>query len=152
MIFVGLFTLAFIISLAAPGTSKVSIQIHDTHLVLHKASLAILILGALTFFVFLVRAAVKKFGSVGANVGLIIGLVLLCFITYRIIDLQKIYLNEISAPEDEWMLDKDQFISDMKTRISWTWRIFGLWIICVLILTLWTIRLWWGQRYTARVS
>jgi hypothetical protein len=139
IIFLGLLTLTFFVWLFAVGESAIDIQLHDTYFVLDNTSLAVLILGPLTFLIFLARGLATKFKSIGANAGLIVGLILLALITYGIIELQKSYLTEIMRLDTEEMPASAQSIVDMETKINWTWSLMGLWIMGIILLTAKTI-------------
>jgi hypothetical protein len=89
IIFIGLLFLALIILLLTIGQSTIDIQLHDTYFVLDKISLIILIIGPLTFVIFLARGLTTKFKAVLANIGLIIGLILVALITFYIVRLQQ---------------------------------------------------------------
>jgi hypothetical protein len=143
-IFLGLLTLTLIVWLLTLRQSEVDIQLHDTYYVFDRTSLIILILGPLTFLIFLARGLTSKFRSIGANVGLFIGLILVALITYRIIEFQKSYLAEIQNLECEGLTER-QFIIDMKSKSNWTWGLFSLWIIGSLLLALQTIKIWKGK-------
>jgi hypothetical protein len=143
-IFLGLLTLTLIVWLLTLRQSEVDIQLHDTYYVFDRTSLIILILGPLTFLIFLARGLTSKFRSIGANVALFIGLILVALITYRIIEFQKSYLAEIQNLECEGLTER-QFIIDMKSKSNWTWGLFSLWIIGSLLLALQTIKIWKGK-------
>ena len=76
IILAGLLILVWIIVAIYVGNTALDIQLHDTYFVLDNISLTILIVGPLTFLIFLARALATKFKSIGSNVGLIIGLIL----------------------------------------------------------------------------
>ena len=61
IIFFGLLTLSFIIWQIIHGNGAIDIQLHDTYFVLDKTSLTILIMGPLTFLIFLARGLTRKF-------------------------------------------------------------------------------------------
>jgi hypothetical protein len=150
-IFLGLLALTFFVWLVVMGQSAIDIQLHDTYFVLDKTALAMLILGPLTFLIFLARALTTKFKSIGANAGLIVGLILLALITYKIIELQKSYLAEIERLDSEGIQQSGQFILDRKSKIGWTWGLFGLLTTGIILLTAQTItirRLRRGDRQT----
>lgn len=80
-----LLIVAWIIAVAYVGNTALDIQLHDTYFVIDKISLTILIVGPLTFLIFLARALAAKFKTIGANVGLIIGLILVTLIIYTLL-------------------------------------------------------------------
>ena len=142
IIFLGLLTLSFIIWQLILGNSAIDIQLHDTYFVLDKPSITILIIGPLTFLIFLARGLTRKFSSIGTNAGLIIGLIIIAFITHRIIELQKSYLNLMIGLVEEGQSDKGQFVEDVTNKISWTWGLFGLWTTALIFLAMRTVKIW----------
>ena len=121
------------------GTT-VEIQMHDTYFVIDKVSMLVLILGPLTFLIFLVRGLIRKFKSIATNIGLVIGLMLISLITYRIIDLQESYINEVKRLDNKDL--PDGFYPDMKNRINWGWNIFALCTTGIIALGIKTVKLW----------
>ena len=142
IIFIGLLVLTSIVLLLTIGQSTIDIQLHDTYFVLDKLSLTILIIGPLTFLIFLTRGLTKKFKTKGTNIGLIIGLILVVVITFYVVRLQQSYLSEMMRLDDEGMPDRGQFVVDAKNRINWTWGLLCFWIMGLLLLTLKTIKIW----------
>jgi hypothetical protein len=142
IIFVGLLGITLIALLLTAGQSTVDIQLHDTYFVIDKISMTVLIIGPLTFLIFLARALTRKFKTKGSNIGLIIGLILVAVITLYVIRLQQSHLSEIMRLDDEGLPDRGQFKVDTKNRINWTWGLFGVWIMGLLLLTLRTIKIW----------
>jgi hypothetical protein len=142
IIFLVLLSLAFVFLVATVGQSTIDIQLHDTYFVLDKISMTILVLGPLTFIIFLARGLASKFKSIGSNTGLIIGLALVTLIAYQNIALLNSELDQIKRLEDEGLPDKGQFIADIKSNINWTWGLFSLLTIGVIILTVQTIKIW----------
>jgi hypothetical protein len=146
-IFIGLVTLTFVLWLLTLGQSTIDIQLHDTYFVLDKVSMIVLILGPLTFSIFLARGLTRKFKSFSANTGLIIGLILIALITYRIIELEKSYLNQVKGLDDNGLPDR---VVDMESKIKWTWGLFSLWIGGIILLTAQTIKIrkeWYGSQH-----
>jgi hypothetical protein len=137
-IFIGLVTLTFVLWLLTLGQSTIDIQLHDTYFVLDKVSMIVLILGPLTFSIFLARGLTRKFKSFSANTGLIIGLILIALITYRIIELEKSYLNQVKGLDDNGLPDR---VVDIESKIKWTWGLFSLWIGGIILLTVQTIKI-----------
>jgi hypothetical protein len=149
VILLGLLFLGLIIWILTPGQSTIDLQFHDTYFIIDKISITILILGPLTMLIFLARGLMRKFKSIGANAGLIIGLILVSLITYRVVEIQMNYLNEIKRLDDEGLPDRGQFYLDIKNSINWTWGLFGLWIAIVMILGIQTVRLlkeWYASQ------
>ena len=121
--------MASIILLLTIGQSTIDIQLHDTYFVLDKISLTVLIIGPLTFLIFLTRGLTRKFKTKGTNIGLIIGLLLVAVITFYVVRLQQGYLSEIMRLDDERLPDRGQVIVHAKNRINWTWGVFGFWVM-----------------------
>lgn len=142
IIFIGLLILTSVVLLLTAGQSTIDIQLHDTYFVLDKISLTVLIIGPLTFLIFLARGLTRKFKTKGTNIGLIIGLILIALITYQVVRLQQSYLNEMMKLDDEGLPDRGQFIVEAKNKINFTWGLFGLWTIGFSLLTLRTIKIW----------
>jgi len=142
IIFIGFLVLTSIVLLLTIGQSTIDIQLHDTYFVLDKISLTILIIGPLTFMIFLTRGLTRKFKTKGTNIGLIIGLILVAVITFYVVRLQQSYLSEMMRPDNEGLPDRGQFIVETKNRINWTWGLFGFWAMGLLLLTLRTIKIW----------
>lgn len=147
IIFLGLAGIGVIALLLTAGQSTVDIQLYDTYFVIDKISMTVLIIGPLTFSTFLARALTRNFKARGSNIGLMIGLVLVAIITFYIIRLQQSHLSEIMRPDHEGTSDRGQFIADAKSRINWTWGLFGFWAMGLLLLTLRTIKIW-REGYT----
>lgn len=140
-IFLGLLTLCLAVLLFTAGQSTVDIQLHDTYFVLDKISLTVLIIGPLTFLIFLARALTKNFKTSATNIGLIIGLALVALITYQAVRLQTSYVSEMIKLDHEALPDRDNYIADAENKIKWTWALFGLWTVVLLILAVRTIRI-----------
>jgi energy-coupling factor transporter transmembrane protein EcfT len=102
--------------------------------------MAVLILGPLTFLIFLTRALAKRFKSVGANTGLLIGLILVALITYYVGELQKSYLDGLKKLSDENLPNRGQMYADIENRISWAWRVLLFWLVSAVLLSTGTIR------------
>jgi len=142
IIFIALLILTLIVLLLTVGQNGIDIQFHDTYFVVDKIALVALIVGPLSFLIFLARGLTKKFRTRGPNIGLIIGLLLVALITYCIIEFQQHYLDEIRRLDDEGLPDRGQFVAAVKNKINWSWRILGLWIIGLLLLTFRTVAIW----------
>lgn len=142
LLFAGLLILALIIGLFVVGQTALDIQLHDTCFMIDNISLAIVIVGPLTLLVFLARGLTRKFKTIGTNVGLAIGLILVAFITYHIIQLQHSYLTSMMQLDDEGLPDRGQFKADSKRRINWSWAIFSLWVTALILLIFRTMRIW----------
>jgi hypothetical protein len=139
--FFGLLLVAVVIFVMTIGQSTIDIQLHDTYFVADRIDLIMLIVGPVTFLIFLASAIARQFKSRGANAGLIVGLAFLAMITFRIIQLQEGYLDAIKNLQDDAMPDRGEFYVRMRTRINWCWALFGLWITAILIVGTRTVRL-----------
>lgn len=146
IIFAGLLTLLSIVLLLTADQSTIDFQLHDTYFVLDKISMTVLIAGPLMFLIFLIRGLMRRFKAPGANVGLIIGLILIVFITYRVIWLQESFLKEMMGLDDEGVPDSGSFIADAKNKIRWAWGLLGLWATGLLILTYRTVKVWKSEK------
>jgi hypothetical protein len=140
-------TLSLVVLLLMAGQSTIDIQLHDTYFVLDEIPLTVLIVGPLTFLIFLVRALSRKFKTKGANIGLIIGLILVAFITFYTIRIQQGYWSEAMRLDEKSFPNREQFMADTAKGINWAWAVFGLWILGLLLLTFKTINIW-NQGYS----
>jgi hypothetical protein len=147
VIFIGLLILSSIILLLTAGQSAIDIQLHDTYFVFDKISLTVLIIGPLTFLIFLARGLTTKFNAMGTNIGLIVGLILNALITYQIVRLQQSYLNEVML-NNEGSPGSQQLIIDANNKLRWTWGLFVLWVTGLLLLTFRNIQIWKGEYRT----
>jgi len=80
--------------------STIDIQLHDTYFVLDKLTFAVLILGPITILIFLPLAAVRNFKSVGTNIALIFGLMLVAVICYSVAEFQASDVNPVNSLGD----------------------------------------------------
>ncbi|MBL0742348.1 hypothetical protein [Chryseolinea lacunae] len=128
----------FVVWLATRGHEPISIQAHDTYYIVDKTSLVALILSPITVVIFLVRAGMHRFKLIGANVGLIIGLILFALVTYAWVEVLKGDLNIAKATVDVYSMG---FVSHTKAKINLTWALFGFWTMCIGLLSLQTVRL-----------
>jgi hypothetical protein len=87
IIFAVLLLLVLVVWMLTLEQSVIDIQLHDTYFVIDKVSMAVLILGPFSFLIFLARAVALRFRSIGANIELLIGLILVALITYNVIKL-----------------------------------------------------------------
>jgi hypothetical protein len=71
---------ALVIWLFNTHDTVIDIQLHDTYYVIDKLALILFTIGPITFLIFLVRASIKRFRSIAANAGLIIGTIMISFI------------------------------------------------------------------------
>ena len=142
IIFLAIVTISLVALFLTAGQSAIDIQLHDTYFVIDKISMTLLIIGPLTFLIFLTRALTRKFKARGPNIGLMIGLLLVAVITFYVVPLQESYLNEMMALDDEGLRDRGQFIAETKHAVNWTWGLFGVWAVGRLLLSLRTLKIW----------
>jgi len=88
IIFLTLVMLTAAILMFTVNQTSIDIQLHDTYFVLDRMTLAVLILGPMTILIFLPLAAMRKFKSMGTNIALIFGLMLVAVICYSVAELQ----------------------------------------------------------------
>jgi hypothetical protein len=93
LILIGLIVLVFIILVSTPRQSRIEVQLYvDSFVfVVDRVSMTVLILGPPIFLIFLIRALISRFKSTTTNIGFIIGLILVCMITYRLIEIQHAF-------------------------------------------------------------
>jgi len=142
IIFIGLLFMTAVVLLLTVGQSTIDIQLHDTYFVLDKISIAVLIIGPLTFLIFLAGGLTRRFKTKGTNIGLIIGLILVALITFYVVRLQQNYLSEVIRLVGEELPDKRKFTLEANNRIYWTWGLFGFWTTGLVLLTVRTIKIW----------
>jgi hypothetical protein len=150
IIFAALLILTWVIVVIYIGNTALDIQLHDTYFVIDNLSLTILIVGPLIFLIFLTRALRRKFRTIGPNAGLAIGLILVAFITFSVIQLQQSFITSITGLDEESLPGQGQFMADSKRRITWTWALFGFWVAALALLIFRTIRIWKERRGVAR--
>jgi len=146
IIFLAVIIVGVLVSLLAAGSSPLDLQLHDTYFIIDKVSLMLLIIGPLTFLIFLVRGVGGKFKRNGANLGLIVGLILMAIITYNVARLQQIYLNQVITLDEDGKLSHAQSIVDAKSAITSTWGMFCLCLIGLCLLTARTFEVWKARR------
>lgn len=142
IIFLGVVFFSLVALLLTAGQSSIEIQLHDTYFVIDKISMTVLIVGPLTFLIFLARGFRSKFKTKGTNVGLIIGLILVSVITFYVVRIQQSYLSEALRLDRESFPQREQFIANTTIKINWTWGLLGIWCMGLLLLTFRTIRIW----------
>lgn len=142
IILIGLLVFAVLLFGFTIGQSSVDIRFHDTYLVVDKKHLTMLIVGLLTFLIFLARGLTRNFKTLGTNFGLIIGLILVAITTYYIIQIQQSYLSEILKLDNAGHPDLLQMSEDVKKWINLSWVLFGLWMLGIVLLTIRSIRIW----------
>ncbi len=135
IIFIALLVPAAIVFATTSGQSVIDIQLHDTYFVLDKTTAAVLMIGPPMFLIFFIRALIQKFKTIGPNVGLMMGLIILASITYRAVLLEQSDLHELMRTADE------QQIADHKITVNWALGVFGLWTAIFLLLAYRTIKI-----------
>ena len=133
-IFATLLLFTIVILVFTIGQSTIDIQLHDTYIILDKLSLAILILGPLTFLFFLARGLRRRFSTASTNMGLIIGLILTSYIIFRLALIQISFRNQIRDNFEFSALpgtakDREEFVNKTNNKIALTWELFGIFIV-----------------------
>jgi|SRR6187402_747625 len=100
IIFLSLVLLTAVILSFGVSQTSIDIQLHDTYFVLDRMTLAVLILGPMTILIFLPLAAVRQFKSIGTNIALIFGLMLVAVICYSVAELQSSYISQINSLDE----------------------------------------------------
>lgn len=147
LIFIGILIFPAIGLLLTVGQTAIDIQLHDTYYILDKLSLAIIMIGPLTFLIFLARAIPRKFKTKATNIALSAGLILVALMTYQAIRLEESYLTEMTKLDVNELPDKGQFITEAKNKIHWTWGLLGLFSIGLVLLTIRTV-MFWNDSYS----
>ena len=80
LIFISLLLTSAIAWIATQGRI-VDIQLHDTYYVLDNTFTTITVLGLLLFLIFMIRAVRLKFKSWSTNLGMVLGLMLVTWVT-----------------------------------------------------------------------
>ena len=138
IIFLSLVFIALAISLFVVNQTTVEIQMHDTYFVIDRLTLTVLLVGPLTVLTFFPIAAIRKFNSVGTNVALIFGLVLIAVICYSIVELQSSYLNQINQSDGS----RQQADIIMRQLINATRGILVVIGMTALVLIYKTVKIW----------
>jgi hypothetical protein len=115
VIFLSLVLLTAAIVIFSISQTSIDIQLHDTYFVLDRMTLAVLILGPMTILVFLPLAAVRKFKSIGTNIALIFGLMLVAVICYSVAELQSSYISQLNSVDEVGPGDKAGYHNATRT-------------------------------------
>ncbi|MFA7381130.1 MAG: hypothetical protein WC150_11765 [Bacteroidia bacterium] len=142
IIFLGVVFFNLVVLLLTAKQSSIDIQLQGKYFVIDKISMTVLIVGPLTFLIFLARGLRRKFKTKGANIGLIIGLILVSVITFYFVRIQQSYLSEAMGLDIESFPHRGEFIANTTNKINWAWGLLGLWVTGLLLLTIRTIRVW----------
>ena len=118
------------------------LQFHDTHFVVDRLSLAVMTLGPLLCLVFLPIAAIRNFKSLGTNIALIIGLMIVATICYRAIELQSSYSQQMQVLSDEQLPDRSQHLNNIQVGLNWTRGILAAIVLPTTILIYRTVKIW----------
>jgi hypothetical protein len=118
IIFLTLVLLTAAILMFAVSQTSIDIQLHDTYFVLDRMTLAVLILGPMTILIFLPLAAVRKFKSIGTNIALIFGLMLVAVICNSVAELQSSYISRINSLDEVGLRDKAGYNNASRSIIT----------------------------------
>lgn len=140
-IFKGLLFVTSLVLLLTAGQDNIEIHLHDTYFSFGKTTLAILIFGTLSFSIYLIRALKMKFKKVGANIGLVVGLIFVSLIALTVIQLNQGILDEIIQPYDEQLIGNSTFIEQTRTKIHFSVGVFSICVVGILFLIYRTLTL-----------
>jgi hypothetical protein len=140
-IFLSLILLTAAILLFAVNQTAIDIQLHDTYFVLDRMTLAVLILGPMTILIFLPLAAVREFKSIGTNIALIFGLMLVAVICYSVAELQSGYISQINSLDEVGPSDKAGYNNASRSIITIR-GILAVIGLSALVLIYRTVKIW----------
>ena len=141
IIFLSLVLLTAAILMFAVSQTSIDIQLHDTYLVLDRMTLAVLILGPMTILVFLPLAAVRKFKSIGTNIALIFGLMLVAVICYSVAELQSSNISQTNSLDEVGLRDKAGYKNATRAIVT-TRGILAVFGLSALVLIFKTVKIW----------
>ena len=141
IIFFSLVLLTASILMFAVSQTSIEIQLHDTYFILDRMTLAVLILGPMTILVFLPLAAVRKFKSIGTNIALIFGLMLVAVICYSVAELQSSYVSQINSLDEVGLRNQGGY-NNATRAITTTRGILALIGLSALVLIFRTVKIW----------
>ena len=141
IIFLTLVMLTAAILMFTVNQTSIDIQLHDTYFVLDRMTLAVLILGPMTILIFLPLAAMRKFKSMGTNIALIFGLMLVAVICYSVAELQSSYISQLNSLDEVGSGDKAGYRNATRSinTIRGILAVIGL---SALVLIYRTVRIW----------
>lgn len=134
-----------VIWMATEGDTIVDLQFHDSYFVIDKTFLIGLVVGPFGFLIFLTRAIRRWFKNVSTNICLAVELVIMALITYYIIRVQQDYVRELQTLEGIDASTMDRMLGSARDGILWSWVIFGVWCIALLLIIFRTMRIWRGD-------
>ena len=138
IVFLSLVLLTIAISFFWVSRTTIEIQLHDTYLVLDKLTLTVLMLGPLTVLAFFPIAAMRNFKSIGTNIALIFGLVLVAVVCYSVAELQSSYINQL----DESGLRENKPSGSLKQSMNVARGILAVIGLAALVLIYRTVKIW----------
>ncbi|HEY5918332.1 MAG TPA: hypothetical protein VIU13_13045 [Chryseolinea sp.] len=141
IIFLSLVLLTAAILLFAVTQTSIEIQLHDTYLVLDRMTLAVLILGPMTILIFLPLAAMRKFKSMGTNIALVFGLMLVAVICYSVAELQSSYIGQLNSLDEIGPGDKAGYYNATQS-INIIRGILAVIGLSALVLIYRTVKIW----------
>jgi hypothetical protein len=147
VIFLSLLMLTMAIIVSTIGQTTIDIQLHDTYFVFDKAHWTILIVGPITFLIFLARALSRKFRTVATNAGLILGLIMVGLITYWAIEVYQNYISEMIRLDSADTPRRNEIIQAAGKRMRWSWILLSVVALAVIVLTIRTRRIWKLNRH-----
>lgn len=141
IIFLSLVLLTVAVLLFAVNETSIDIQLHDTYLVLDRMTLAVLIFGPMTILIFLPLAAMRKFKSVGTNIALIFGLMLVAVVCYTVAELQSNYISQINSMDEVGVRDNGGY-NKATQSVTITRVILAVIGLSALVLIFRTVKIW----------
>ncbi len=142
LIFGVLILIAFMIWNFIVSQTALDIQLHDTYFAIDPAHLILMILGSLTFFIFLAGALNRRFRSLSANLGLIVGLALTVYLIFNVVQVEENLRDVLLKDRDVKYSNIWQGVSNLDRSINWTWGLFWFFTIGTVVISLHTYRLW----------
>jgi len=124
---------ATLILVLTANNNGIDIQLHDTYYVIDNISLALLVIGPLTFLIFLSLGLLRRFRKISTNLGFMIGLLLVSLIIYIISQIQISYRDQIQFNSDLSALPmqlsiRKSMINDLNKNITITFVVLGVFL------------------------